>query len=150
MASGSLTVGSTLSCTTGTWTNSPTGYAYTWLRGGTAISGATSATYVTVTADGGTSVGCSVIAANASGNSGPSASNTLAIAAAGGCAAATNYLARTMSGTEGGNATNITTLIAASSPTVCHGPPRQVLERAVCIQAQQNQPMRSSTYRDKL
>ena len=111
VASGSLTVGSTLSCTTGTWTNSPTGYAYTWLRGGSTISGATSASYVTVTADGGTSVGCSVIASNAGGNSSPSASNTLAIAAASGCVAATNYLARTTGGNEGGNAANITTLI---------------------------------------
>ena len=55
VASGSLTVGSTLSCTQGTWTNSPTSYAYQWQRGGANISGATSASYVTVTADGGTS-----------------------------------------------------------------------------------------------
>ena len=32
VASGSLTVGSTLSCTTGTWTNSPTSYAYVVAR----------------------------------------------------------------------------------------------------------------------
>ena len=111
VASGLLTVGSTLSCTTGTWSNSPTSYAYTWLRGGTPISGATSASYVTVSADGGTSVGCAVVATNASGNSASVASNTLVIAAAGGCVAATNYLARTSGGNEGGNAANITTLI---------------------------------------
>ena len=77
--SGSLTVGSTLSCTQGTWSNSPTSYAYQWQRGGTNIAGATSSTYVTVTADGGTSVGCLVTATNASGSA-SQASNTLAIA----------------------------------------------------------------------
>ena len=78
VASGTLTVGSTLSCTTGTWTNSPT-YTYQWQRGGANISGATSSTYVTVSADGGTSVGCLVTATNASGSA-SQASNTLAIA----------------------------------------------------------------------
>ena len=77
--SGSLTVGSTLSCTQGTWTNSPTSYAYQWQRGGTNISGATSSSYTTVTADGGTSVGCLVSATNAAGSA-SQASNTLAIA----------------------------------------------------------------------
>ena len=77
--SGSLTVGSTLSCTQGTWTNSPTSYAYQWQRGGTNISGATSSSYTTVTADAGTSVGCLVTATNAAGSA-SQASNTLAIA----------------------------------------------------------------------
>ncbi len=83
VASGLLPVGSTLSCTTGTWTNSPTSFGYQWLRAGAAISGATSATYVTVTADGGTSVGCQVRAFNAGGGSAFVASNTLAITAGG-------------------------------------------------------------------
>ena len=78
VASGTLTVGSTLSCTSGTWTNSPT-YTYQWQRGGANISGATSASYVTVSADGGTSVGCLVTATNAAGSA-SQASNTLAIA----------------------------------------------------------------------
>ena len=106
VASGSLTVGSTLSCTTGTWTNSPTSYAYTWLRGGSTISGATSATYVTVTADGGTSVGCSVIATNAGGNSSPSASNTLAIAASGSGWSAADATAGNATLTNGGLTVN--------------------------------------------
>ena len=109
VASGTLTVGSTLSCTTGTWTNSPT-YAYQWQRGGANISGATSSTYVTVSADGGTSVGCLVTATNASGSA-SQASNTLAIAAGGHSPQALAYLARTVGGNEGGNATNIATLI---------------------------------------
>ena len=78
VASGALTVGSTLSCTSGTWTNSPT-YTYQWQRGGANISGATSASYVTVSADAGTSVGCLVTATNAAGSA-SQASNTLAIA----------------------------------------------------------------------
>ena len=101
VASGSLTVGSTLSCTTGTWSNSPTSYAYTWLRGGTTISGATSASYVTVTADGGTSVGCAVIATNASGNSVSVASNTLAIAGSGSVWSTTDATAGGMTLTNG-------------------------------------------------
>lgn len=79
--SGSLTVGSTLSCTTGTWSNSPTSYAYQWMRGASNISGATSATYVTVTADGGTSLTCVVTATNAAGSA-SATSNALSIAAA--------------------------------------------------------------------
>ena len=110
VASGSLTVGSTLSCTTGTWTNSPTSYAYTWLRGGSTISGATSATYVTVTADGGTSVGCSVIASNAGGASSPSASNTLAIASASSVWSASDATAINATLTNGG-------LTVSGSPT---------------------------------
>ena len=78
VASGTLTVGSTLSCTSGTWTNSPT-YTYQWQRGGANISGATLSSYVTVSADGGTSVGCLVTATNAAGSA-SQASNTLAIA----------------------------------------------------------------------
>ena len=80
VVSGTATVGSTLSCSTGTWTNSPTGYAYQWLGNGLNISGATSSTYVTVTADGGTSVSCRVAATNAGGTT-SQASNALAIAA---------------------------------------------------------------------
>ena len=110
-ASGSLTVGSTLSCTTGTWTNSPSSYSYQWTRNGVNISGATAATYVTVSADAGTSVGCLVTATNAAGSA-SQASNTLAIASGSGHSAqALAYLARTVGGNEGGNGTNIATLI---------------------------------------
>ena len=60
--SGSATVGSTLSTTQGTWTGSPTSYAYQWVRcprgGGlpsgsdcAAIGGATTTKYVVATAD---------------------------------------------------------------------------------------------------
>jgi hypothetical protein len=81
VVTGTATIGSTLSTTNGVWTNSPTGYLYQWLRNGTAISGATGSTYLTVSADGGTSVGSQVTANNAGGSSTPANSNTLSIAA---------------------------------------------------------------------
>lgn len=80
-------VGETLSCTTGSWTNSPTSYSYQWYRAvtdassppepiadgdnwvGVAISGATSSTYVLVAADEGEFIFCDVIATNGSGSS---------------------------------------------------------------------------------
>jgi hypothetical protein len=66
--SGAGTVGSVLSCTTGAWTNSPTGYAYRWQRNGVNIAGATSSTYTVASADAGTSITCDVTASNASGS----------------------------------------------------------------------------------
>ena len=77
--SGTQLVGSTLSCTTGTWTNTPTSYAYQWKRNGTNILSATSSTYLLTVTDGGTSVTCAVTASNLSGASTPAISNSLAI-----------------------------------------------------------------------
>lgn len=71
--SGTATIGQTLAVSAGTWSNSPTGYAYQWKRDGSNISGATSSTYVLVTADGGTTVSCVVTATNASGSASASA-----------------------------------------------------------------------------
>jgi hypothetical protein len=67
--SGTPTVGSTLSCIDGTWSNTPTTYAYQWLRNGVAISGATwgDGTYLIVDADDGTNLSCQVIASNSYG-----------------------------------------------------------------------------------
>ena|SRR6516225_2370819 len=78
LVTGTATVGSTLTSTTGTWSNAPTGYTYQWLRSGTPIAGATAATYVLAAADHGMSVSCNVTASNAAG-SGFAASNALAI-----------------------------------------------------------------------
>ena len=66
-ATGTGTVGSTLSVTNGNWTYVPTSYTYQWRRGGTNIAGATAASYVLVAADSGTSVSCTVTAHNAAG-----------------------------------------------------------------------------------
>jgi hypothetical protein len=69
VVSGLLTTGSTLSCTTGTWSGAPTiTYAYQWRRGGVDIVGATSSTYVLVVADMYNNIDCLVTATNAFGN----------------------------------------------------------------------------------
>lgn len=68
VASGTSVVGSTLSCSTGTWSNTPTGYAYQWLRDGSNISGATSSTYQLQSGDEGADVSCRVTASNAAGS----------------------------------------------------------------------------------
>jgi len=80
--SGSTSLGATLTCSSGTWTNSPTSYTYQWIRNGTNISGATSPTYVIVSADQGTTLTCTVVATNAGGST-PATSNGYAIPAAG-------------------------------------------------------------------
>ncbi len=58
-------VGQTLTASPGTWTGSPTALAYQWLRGSTAISGATGSTYVPVFADVGTTLRAQVTASKA-------------------------------------------------------------------------------------
>jgi len=68
VVSGSLVTGSVLSCTTGTWAGSPSGYAYQWKRGAVGIVGATSSTYTLVTADVGALMSCAVTATNAAGS----------------------------------------------------------------------------------
>lgn len=64
VASGTPDVGQTLSCTTGTWDNSPTSYSYQWRRDAVNIAGATSNTYTLVEADAETDVDCVVTATN--------------------------------------------------------------------------------------
>ena len=67
VVTGNLQVGSQLSTTNGTWTNSPTSYAYQWLDNGAAISGATTSKYPTQSADVGKMVSAKVTATNAGG-----------------------------------------------------------------------------------
>lgn len=72
--SGTTNFGQTLTSTTGTWNNLPTTYTYQWLRaatsGGTysAISGATSSTYVLASADVGQFIRVAVTATNVGGS----------------------------------------------------------------------------------
>lgn len=66
--SGTPTVGSTLTTTNGTWTGTGITYSYQWKRGGTNIGGATSSSYVLVTADIGTTITAVVTATNAGGS----------------------------------------------------------------------------------
>lgn len=75
---GSTSLGSTLTCSTGTWTNSPTSYSYQWKRNGSNIGGATSSTYVTTTSDSSASITCDVTANNGLASS-PATSNTVSL-----------------------------------------------------------------------
>ena len=77
--SGSTSLGSTLTTTNGTWTNSPTTFTYQWFRGASPISGATNSTYVTVVADSTASITCQVTASNGLTSS-PATSNALVMA----------------------------------------------------------------------
>ncbi len=64
---GTAVVGSTLTCSQGSWSHEPTYLLYQWLRSGTVISGQTGGTYTLQTADLGSSVTCSVTAGNGAG-----------------------------------------------------------------------------------
>jgi hypothetical protein len=57
-------VGDELSCSNGTWTDTPTSFAYQWLRNGAPIGGAASSTYTVVVADEGKGLQCAVTATN--------------------------------------------------------------------------------------
>ena len=63
--SGTIGLGNTFTCTTGTWTGDPTiTYAYQWKRNGTNIGSATSSTYTLVGADSWSTLTCAVTATN--------------------------------------------------------------------------------------
>jgi VCBS repeat-containing protein len=80
VASGTASVGSTLSVTDGTWSATSgtiSGYAYQWRRGGANIVGATSNTYTLVSADGGDVIDCQVFALDSTTGSGVATSNSI-------------------------------------------------------------------------
>ncbi len=64
---GTPKLGQTLTCSTGTWSNSPTAYTYVWLRDGAPIAGQTGSTYIVQSADQGHSISCQVTAGNSGG-----------------------------------------------------------------------------------
>jgi hypothetical protein len=64
---GTTTVGSTLTVSNGTWSGSPTSYAYQWQRDGADIGSATNSTYVLVSGDLGHLIRCAVTATDAYG-----------------------------------------------------------------------------------
>ena len=76
--SGTPAVGEVLSCSKGSWENSPTSFAYGWLRDSSPISGQTLSTYTVQTADRGHGISCKVTATNA-GDSTAATSNTLQV-----------------------------------------------------------------------
>jgi hypothetical protein len=77
---GSAVQGATLSASTGTWTATPAAtFTYQWKRGGVAIGGATSSTYVVQNADVGAQLTVTVTATNRSGNASATSSATAAV-----------------------------------------------------------------------
>ena len=82
VVSGSPIVGSTLTCTTGSWNGTPTiAYEYQWRRGSLDLGGQNAATYLTVTADLGASMTCRVTATNGVGTA-TALSNAIVVTAA--------------------------------------------------------------------
>lgn len=69
--SGTLLLGQTLTCSTGTWTNSPTSYSYQWYKDAVLLVGETNNTYVPVDGDQFGELTCAVVATNLDGNSSP-------------------------------------------------------------------------------
>lgn len=78
--SGTAQEGQTLTCSTGTWSGSPT-YAYQWKRNGNNIGSATNSTYTLVTADVGQSIKCTVTATNFSGSANADSNTVVPISA---------------------------------------------------------------------
>jgi hypothetical protein len=61
-------LGSVLTCSKGTWAGLPTVFTYEWLRGSSAIGGATKSTYTVAAADVGKQLSCRVTATNRNGS----------------------------------------------------------------------------------
>ncbi len=79
LLSGTAQTGRTLTCSTGSWSRSPSGFAFAWLRDGTPIAGATASSYVAAAGDAGHAVGCRVVASNEAGAGLPATSATVAV-----------------------------------------------------------------------
>ena len=77
--SGTPSPGNSLTCSDGAWSNSPTGFAFSWKRDGSPISGATAQTYAVQSADQGHTLTCTVITHNDGGSSSPATSAGVAI-----------------------------------------------------------------------
>ncbi|MNV52472.1 hypothetical protein D3C71_1445680 [compost metagenome] len=78
---GTKTQGQTLTCSSGTWTKSPT-YNYQWLRNNVPIAGATASTRVLAAGDVGGLMSCRVTATNAGVSATATSAQTTAIVAA--------------------------------------------------------------------
>ncbi|MDQ3024166.1 MAG: hypothetical protein M3R04_07275, partial [bacterium] len=80
--SGTAMEGNTLTGANGTWTGSPTGYAYQWRANGVNITGASNPTYVLTAADVGKTITFRVTATNAGGSTVATSASTAAVTAA--------------------------------------------------------------------
>ena len=98
-------VGQTLTAANGTWTNTPTSYAYQWLQcngGGNKCKSAangTKQTYTLVKGDAGNTMRVRVTATNADGSASAESAQTAAVASATSSAAPKNTSPPTISGT---------------------------------------------------
>src|SRR5437899_4971054 len=103
--SGTPTVGQTLTASEGTWSNTPTSFAYQWLRcnaGGNncvSVANGTQKTYTLVGADAGHTIRVRVTATNADGSNAAQSAQTATIAAATSSAAPKNTAPPTIAGT---------------------------------------------------
>jgi len=80
VVSGNAKFGSTLSCTTGTWTGTATiTYTYQWQRNGSNISGAVNSNYDLGQDDVDTSISCVVTGTNSYGNSSANSNSTVTV-----------------------------------------------------------------------
>lgn len=68
-------IGETCTSTTGTWTNTPTGYAYQWKSNGSNV-GTNASTYIPVASG---SLTCTVTASNGDGAGTPAVSNAVVV-----------------------------------------------------------------------
>jgi len=103
--SGTTTVGQTLTASNGTWSNSPTSFAYQWLRcngGGNncaAVANGTQQTYTLVGADAGHTLRVKVTATNADGSASAQSAQTAVVAPLSSSAVPKNTAPPTISGT---------------------------------------------------
>jgi hypothetical protein len=103
--SGTPTVGQTLTASNGTWSNSPTSFAYQWLRcngGGNncaSVANGTQQTYTLVGADAGNTMRVRVTATNADGSASAQSDKTATVAPVTSSAAPKNTSPPTISGT---------------------------------------------------
>lgn len=77
---GTAQEGQTLTCSTGTWSGSPT-YTYQWKRNGNNIGGATSSTYLVALADVGQNILCTVTATNFVGSANANSNTVVPVSA---------------------------------------------------------------------
>jgi hypothetical protein len=96
--SGTAQQGQVLTCSTGAWTNTPSGFAYQWYRNGTLILGATNLSRTLSADDVGLTLTCRVTASNA-GGSGEATSAASAVVAAAATPIPANTAAPVVSGT---------------------------------------------------